>query len=99
MHNATALYSKRFNKMATLPTPVPAGQVSQMVISVPNPKATPPAKTGCLRFKRWQVLAQCNGQTVSQYYAAARKAVGGDCKSNNPKRAHELGFIVLSAPK
>ena len=78
---------------------IPAGNIAQMVISVPNAKATPPAKAGTLRFKRWQVLAQCTGQTVSQYYAAARKAVAGSIASNNPVRAHQLGFIVLSAPK
>ena len=79
--------------------PLPVGNIAQMVITVPNAKATPPAKAGTLRFKRWQVLAQCTGQTVSQYYAAARKAVPGSIASNNPVRAHQLGFIVLSAPK
>jgi len=80
-------------------TAIPAGNISAMVITVPNAKATPPAKQGTLRFKRWQVLAAMPaGSTVSQYYAAARAAVPGSIASNNPKRAHALGFIVLSAP-
>ena len=79
-----------------IPTAVP---FSQLVITVPNAQATPPAREGCARYNRWVLLRGMAGQTVSAYYAACRKAACGACTKNNPTDAHNKGFIVLTLPK
>jgi len=79
-----------------IPTAVP---FSQLVITVPNAQATPPARTGTARYNRWVLLRGMAGQTVSAYYAACRKSACGPCTKNNPTLAHNKGFIVLTLPK
>jgi len=79
-----------------IPTAVP---FSQLVITVPNPQATPPAREGTARYNRWLILRRMAGVTVSTYYAACRKSACGPCTKNNPTLAHNKGFIVLTLPK
>jgi hypothetical protein len=70
------------------------------VIKVVDPKVnlSTKARAGSLRNKRWAILMQMNGKTVSDYYAACRKAEM-PCTANNPRDAVEKGLITLSAPK
>tara|TARA_R110000824_G_scaffold190187_1_gene371602 strand:- start:264 stop:521 length:258 start_codon:yes stop_codon:yes gene_type:complete len=81
-------------KITAIPTTHP---LPQLVINVPNATATPPARPGCMRYQRWQLLAKLQGSTVSQYYAACKKA-GIPCTANNPRAAHAKGFVILTAP-
>ena len=72
---------------------------NQLVVTVPNAQATPPAREGTARYNRWLLLRGMAGQTVSAYYAACRKSACGPCTKNNPTLAHNKGFIVLTLPK
>ena len=76
---------------------IPAGPFPALVIKVPNTTATPPARPGSLRFKRWTLLLGMDGQTVSAYYKACRDA-GLPCTANNPRDAHTKGLIQLTMP-
>ena len=80
--------------VAAIPSGAP---FAKLVIKVPNAKATPPARPGSLRFKRWAILLGMSGQTVSQYYKACREA-GMPCTANNPRDAHAKGLINLTMP-
>ena len=84
---------------ATVPAIPTAVPFSQLVITVPNPQATPPAREGTARYNRWLILRRMAGVTVSTYYAACRKSACGPCTKNNPTLAHNKGFIVLTLPK
>ena len=76
-----------------------ANTFTSMVITVPNKEARIPARPGCARAKRWQLLvSKCNGKTVGDYYTLCREA-GIPCTRNNPERAVEKGLITLAAPK
>jgi hypothetical protein len=73
-------------------------------IAVPNQatattalKAGVPARAGSKRSKRWLLLVTLNGQTVAQYYAAARNA-GLACSANNPIMAMQKGLVTLTQP-
>ena len=55
-------------------------------------------RPGSLRAKRWQILQTMDGKTVSDYYAACRKA-GIPCTANNPRDAVKKDIITLTAPK
>jgi hypothetical protein len=87
------------SKLADKTTKTPATSFTSMVITVPNKEARIPARPGCARAKRWQLLvSKCNGKTVGDYYTLCREA-GIPCTRNNPERAVEKGLITLAAPK
>lgn len=62
-------------------------------------KASIPAKPGTLRFKRLQVMQQCSGQTVADFYAACRKAVDGTVSKKLLAVAINKGFATVKTPK
>ena len=70
------------------------------VIKVVDPKInlSTKARAGSLRNKRWAILMQMNGKTVSDYYSQCREA-GMPCTANNPRDAVENWLITFSAPK
>ena len=69
----------------------------QLVINVPNAKATPLARPGSKIYKRQAILLGLHGSTVREYYKAC-SAAGVPCTANNPRNAHNKGLIVLVAP-
>tara|TARA_R110000824_G_scaffold190187_1_gene371603 strand:- start:840 stop:1118 length:279 start_codon:yes stop_codon:yes gene_type:complete len=83
------------DNITAIPTDV---AFTALIVKVPDPKATPPARPGCARYQRWQILATMDGSTVSDYYKACKDA-GLACTANNPRDAHAKGFIVLTAVK
>ena len=87
--------AKTQSAIPAIPTSVP---FPQLVITVPNTQATPPARQGCARYVRWQLLLTLGGKTVGDYYAAWRK-IGSPCTRNTPTLAHNKGLVVLTAPK
>jgi|TARA_R110000824_G_scaffold64402_6_gene168273 hypothetical protein len=97
---ATAGVSVLNNKLAaTTKAKATDNTFTSMVITVPNKEARIPARPGCARAKRWQLLvSKCNGKTVGDYYTLCREA-GIPCTRNNPERAVEKGLITLAAPK
>jgi len=62
-------------------------------------KASIPAKPGTLRFKRLQVMQQCSGQTVADFYAACRKAVPGTVSKKLLAVAINKQFATVKTPK
>ncbi len=79
-----------------LPIPTDAPFTS-LIINVPIERATPPARPGTDRYKRFCILRTLNGKTIQEYYKACRKADLA-CQKNNPVLAHEKGFIILTSP-
>ena len=55
-----------------------------------------PARPRTVRFDRYALLADMDGKTVEDYYAACRDA-GIPCSKNNPVNAVAKGFITLTA--
>ncbi len=71
---------------------------TSLIINVPDENASPPARSGSDRYKRFCILKTLNGRTIRAYYKACRDA-GVPCQKNNPILAHEKGFIILTSPK
>tara|TARA_R110000803_G_scaffold1629_1_gene5248 strand:- start:1291 stop:1596 length:306 start_codon:yes stop_codon:yes gene_type:complete len=61
--------------------------------------ASIPAKPGTLRFKRLQVMQQCSGQTVADFYAKCRKEVPGTVSKKLLAVAINKGFATVITEK
>jgi len=91
-------YSEAWDVLDEGPPPIPNDKpFPSLIIRVPDKNAVPPARSGTKRYRRFQILRTLNGKTVHDYYRACKEA-GIPCQSNNPKIAHQKGFIVLSSP-
>lgn len=61
-------------------------------------KADIPAKAGTLRYQRLEVMRQCNGKTVAEFYKACRAKVPGTVSKKLLAVAINKGFAVVIQP-
>ncbi len=59
-------------------------------------KATNPAKDGTLRFKRLEIMRQCNGMTVTEFYKACNAKVPGSVSKKLLAVAISKGFATVT---
>ena len=73
---------------------------SQLVIgNGPNPTHIPNPNTAAGKRKQVLLNNAMAGQTVAQYYAAAKAAGYGKAGTNNAVLCHKVGLITLQLPK